>query len=70
MGFDFSLNWVGRSLWIDDVSEASPRQQGKIVHVRESLLPADIDIFVRLDDGTVATVRVSGKGRSWDWDFT
>ena len=62
-----SMRWQGRRVWLQS-SPAITRQYGQVLRVTpHSLLPHDLHVVVRLDDGAFTTLQGSHKGARWDF---
>jgi hypothetical protein len=64
MDLSTCLMWKNRRMYL--LSSDGMIREGEIAHVAPAFLKGDdIDIVVRLIDGSVTSVRASDQGRTW-----
>jgi hypothetical protein len=66
MDLSTCLAWKSRHVYL--LNARGKAREGEIIYVRPAgLKPDDIDLSLRLTDGSVTVVAASEQGRSWNF---
>jgi hypothetical protein len=57
---------IGKRVWLLQGVSESPAHYGEIAAVYNGFLGGEVDVSIRLQDGSLTIVGASQKGRAWD----